>query len=353
MNLQYIADKAGVSRMTVSRALRNHPEVSESTKRKVLEVAEEHGYSPNPMVSILMSQVARSKRATYRPTLIFAVSGQRFSASEVEAGRSGGSIIGARNRAAELGYNLEVMEFQSNNMSQKRFSDILAARRTPGLIISPSEDPHANYSFDFKNISAVAIGYSIREPKLNRVCLDYYVCMMKTLESLWQEGYRRFGLILREETDSRILHLWSSGFLTFHWSNAQQGRDNILITETLKEPQFASWFKKSRPEVILSYNDTEYCEWERKLRSPKTRPCRFVHLDQDFIHNENALIGSIESARYELGQAAVDQLVGLIKRNSTGIPKRQHTVLIEPRYLPTQSSPQEPTEKKKKSLPAT
>lgn len=333
MNLQEIADKAGVSRMTVSRALRNHPEVSEATRKKVLDIATSHGYSPNPMVSILMSQVAQSKRGSYKPTLVYAVSGEKISAREAEEGRAGASITGARDRAAQLGYNLEVLEVKSHNMSQKRFSDILAARRTPGLIIAPSEDPEASYTFDFKDLSAVAIGYSIREPKLHRVCLDYYVCITNTLKKLWQKGYRKFGLILRKETDSRILHLWSSGFLTFHWSQGVSCDENIVIAEGLSEKEFSTWFRKVRPEVIFSYTDFEYSTWVQKLKRSKDKPCQFVHFDRDFVNKKDVLLGSIESARYELGQAAIDLLVGQIKRNSTGIPDRQRTVLIEPKYF--------------------
>ncbi|MGE5582298.1 MAG: LacI family DNA-binding transcriptional regulator, partial [Bacillota bacterium] len=39
-----IAKKAGVSYATVSRALNNHPEVNEATRKKIFEIASEMGY---------------------------------------------------------------------------------------------------------------------------------------------------------------------------------------------------------------------------------------------------------------------------------------------------------------------
>ena len=44
-----VAKKAGVSTMTVSRAINNKGEITEATRQKVLQVAAELGYRPNRM----------------------------------------------------------------------------------------------------------------------------------------------------------------------------------------------------------------------------------------------------------------------------------------------------------------
>lgn len=46
-NMQDIADKAGVSRATVSRVLSDHPSVKAATRKKVLHWVKELGYEPN------------------------------------------------------------------------------------------------------------------------------------------------------------------------------------------------------------------------------------------------------------------------------------------------------------------
>ncbi|MEM9212727.1 MAG: LacI family DNA-binding transcriptional regulator [Pseudomonadota bacterium] len=46
--LKDIADRLGVSPMTVSRAYRNHPSVNPETKKRVMAAIHEMGYSPNP-----------------------------------------------------------------------------------------------------------------------------------------------------------------------------------------------------------------------------------------------------------------------------------------------------------------
>src|SRR4051812_34436132 len=42
-----IARQLGVSKMTVSRAINNHPEVSDETRTRILETAQKLNYRPN------------------------------------------------------------------------------------------------------------------------------------------------------------------------------------------------------------------------------------------------------------------------------------------------------------------
>ncbi len=56
MNLEDIAKRAGVSRSTVSRVVNGQEYVSERTRRKVLAVIDEVGFSPNPAGRMLVTQ---------------------------------------------------------------------------------------------------------------------------------------------------------------------------------------------------------------------------------------------------------------------------------------------------------
>src|SRR5947209_15920972 len=63
ITLRDIAAKAGVSVMTVSRALRNHPNLASDTRARILQLADRLGYRPNPMVSALMRYRGAGRRA--------------------------------------------------------------------------------------------------------------------------------------------------------------------------------------------------------------------------------------------------------------------------------------------------
>lgn len=49
-SLQDIAARLGVHPSTVSRALRNHPAISEAVRLRVQAVAREFAYKPNPLI---------------------------------------------------------------------------------------------------------------------------------------------------------------------------------------------------------------------------------------------------------------------------------------------------------------
>ena len=50
VTMQDIAEKAGVTKATVSLALRKHSSISQSMQEKVAQLAEEMNYRPNPFV---------------------------------------------------------------------------------------------------------------------------------------------------------------------------------------------------------------------------------------------------------------------------------------------------------------
>ena len=62
VRMQELADQAGVSRMTVSRALRNSPGVSKATCLRIQALATARGYCPDPLIQRLTSHLAESHR---------------------------------------------------------------------------------------------------------------------------------------------------------------------------------------------------------------------------------------------------------------------------------------------------
>ena len=59
MNLDDIAQLAGVSRATVSRVINDHPDVSRTTREKVRVIIEQHNFQPNLAARMLVTQRTR------------------------------------------------------------------------------------------------------------------------------------------------------------------------------------------------------------------------------------------------------------------------------------------------------
>jgi DNA-binding LacI/PurR family transcriptional regulator len=59
VSLRDVAEKAKVTRMTVSLALRGHPSLPEASRRRIQAIARELGHRRDPVVSDLMSKLRR------------------------------------------------------------------------------------------------------------------------------------------------------------------------------------------------------------------------------------------------------------------------------------------------------
>jgi LacI family transcriptional regulator len=119
-----IARKLNVTRITVSKALRNHPDISAKMKKKVLDTAEALGYIPN-----LIAQNLTSKR-TFTLGVVIPDLENSFFAYAAD------SIIDA---ATEKNYNVFVTVSRENQNSEKLNIQKLIGMRVDGLLVCVSQ----------------------------------------------------------------------------------------------------------------------------------------------------------------------------------------------------------------------
>src|SRR4051812_9101251 len=68
-SLEQIAQRAHVSRSTVSRVMRHDPRISPETAARVRAAAKELDYRPNPLLSTLMERVRVGRNVSYQGTI--------------------------------------------------------------------------------------------------------------------------------------------------------------------------------------------------------------------------------------------------------------------------------------------
>ncbi len=120
MNIRQVAAVAGVSHMTVSRVLNNHPNIKESTRRKVLDVIEQLNYRPN---------LAARALATQRT--------QRFGVL-IEDSHEYGPLQTLRSfedAARESGYSVTTAPLGGSSMSPLDAVDHLVAQGVDGICV--------------------------------------------------------------------------------------------------------------------------------------------------------------------------------------------------------------------------
>jgi LacI family transcriptional regulator len=120
LTIRDVAEAAGVSTMTVSRVLNNHPDVSAKTRKRIQEIIDDLGYAPNLMASSL-----RQGRTN---TLGVAASGiEYFGPSR--------TIVGIEQQAEALGYSLllNLLHHPESNTGEE-ILDAMLARQVDGIV---------------------------------------------------------------------------------------------------------------------------------------------------------------------------------------------------------------------------
>lgn len=326
ITLQDIANKAEVSRATVSLALRNHPSLPVTTRQRIQQVAGQLGYRPNPLVSTLMSyqRAARSDRPTNLTLALLLKFSRRGSWQQY---LSPDLISGAAERAGQLGYRLEEFWLDDLKMDGKRLSQILFQRGVPGVILAPMPAAVGHFDLDWAKLSAVTIGYSLARPELHRVTSDRYHAMLLAVHELRKRGYRRLGLALESNQDERVHHQWVAPFLWEQMHGKPTDRVPLLIVkgEEWNEQRFEAWFRENSPEVILGY-DPQIIAWLERLGRRVPRDVGFAHL---WNPDQSGKLAGLYHNPPGIGASAVDFLVAMIHTNDRGVPQSPRVMQLE------------------------
>ncbi len=326
VRLREIAEKAGVSRATVSLALRNHSSIPAATRERVRAAADALGYRPNPLVSALMTyhRTTQPRRATHL-TLAMIVNFARR--APWQSYLSEGLLNSAAARAEQMGYRLEEFWLGDLKMTGSRLSTVLFRRSVPGVIVAPLPAAHGHLRMEWDHFSPVAIGSSLLRPPLHRVTTGRFQAMRVAVRHLRRMGYRRLGLAMHANQDARVDHQWAAAF---HWEQQQVPEAHRTIPFVVEdrdweERNFAEWFKANRPQVILGYEPV-VIEWLKNLGMRVPEDVGFAHLWIPDLSGEYAGIYHDPPA---IGSAAVDFVVGMIQRNERGVPVSPQTLLLE------------------------
>src|SRR5688572_21735969 len=122
VRLKDIAARAGVSVMTVSKVMRDAPDISVATKARIKTLAQQLGYVPDSM-----AQGLRTRTTKLFGLVISTVTNPIFARI----------VLAIEERAHELGYELILAQHLLNAEREDTIIRRLLARRVDGLFLSP------------------------------------------------------------------------------------------------------------------------------------------------------------------------------------------------------------------------
>ena len=325
--LQDVARKARVHRSTVSLALRNCSRISAETRNRVQTIAKELGYHANPLVTALM----RSRRHghTIKNVVLAYVTNHstRYGWRPPHHDRPD-YFPGACARAEELGYKLEHFWLAEPGMSPARFADILTNRGIHGILIGRLPFGTGEITLPWERFSAVALGLTLRKPELHRVAEDGFESAARAIRHCLTAGHRRIGFVIPEPNDSPTMaERWQGAYA--HHQMSLPPEDRLPLCEYRPPDEFPhhflDWFKRHRPDVILSAVAHPMTELLAERGADFSRGVEVVLLANDKPGEGHS---GIHLDPAEIGGLAVDMLVGMMHRGETGLPARPHQVLV-------------------------
>lgn len=326
---QDVARMAGVNRATVSLALQGNPRIPATTRERILNICQELGYAPDPMLSALATYRNEGRPAEFRGTLGWlAQESETYVWKEIP--HFAAYLKGAQSRAEKHGYRIEVLDLGKMNLSWGQVARIARSRGIDGVLLCPQPYPNASLlEFPWADFSVVTFGYTIKEPKLNLVtaaqCRAAFVCT----EQMFLRGYKRIGFCCTPDHNKRTNYNFTAGYLAA-WEIYGKGK-HMPICEGL---DYWAWFEHHRPDAILSCTRDV---WLPLLTSHGISVPDEVGLALPLLDKADGPESGVWEDNEQIGATAVDLLVSSLHHRQRGIPMRQHHMLIEGAWVEAQT----------------
>ena len=323
--LKHIADLLGVSKMTVSRALREGTSVDPELRAKIREIAREIGYQADSRISQVMSSIRRSQIPRYRETLAIVWTHRR---SERDASNYFFEEIlsGANERAQQLGYKLEEHVMAGQAMNGRTLSRILHSRGIRGVLIAPpgSERTHPHIWLDWKKFCSVLIGCSFANARIGRVQPDHYLACVLAIRRLKRLRYRRMALVLSHSMDERTARLVRSAFLSFHPLGLKESEKLIYTSDRPDAKALSKWMSHAKPDVILANFENPFPRPEQLLPANGNQ---FDLVALNWSESQPAIAG-VNQQLAIIGGHAIDLLISRLQSNQFGLEESAPTVNV-------------------------
>ncbi|MBD5780074.1 LacI family DNA-binding transcriptional regulator [Pelagicoccus sp. NFK12] len=324
VTIRDIAERAGVSKSTVAYALKEDSQCAAATRERIQRIAMEMGYVANPLVSAHLANVRRAEsKAGYLATLAY-LSDRPLKQMLAQGFPHMGAYDGARERANELGYHLEVFHYENPDLSWDRLKGILQSRGIHGVVIGPHRGSKVQLDMEWDCFSTVIIGDSIAYPRFHSVGFDHLGNMELLFSRLFRKKGRRIGLALSGFINRRVRFQFRSAFDFFQEELETDMRVPALISEQWEPAVFLKWYSEYKPEVIV----TVYDDVRRWLDSIGVRVPQDVEIATPAIMADSLDYSGIHLPLKTLGKLAVDTVAAQLFRNEKGIPESRCVSLV-------------------------
>jgi len=305
--LEDIARVAGTSKSTVSRALSNSLRIAPVTRSRILRIANELNYRPDPA----LSAIAKSRWRTSSPRQGWSILYlQSKSRDRTNAER-------CRRFAESLGFHLDSLDLH-HYATAAQVDRILRARNIRGALIGPIPDPSTTIALDldFARIAVVCCGLGRTHPPTDVITWDHFENVRGVWAKARADGHRRIGVILMRHVPMAEDDVARDSAARFELE-ATPRRNRIPILTISQDCNDSSgirrWATRYAPDAVLAF--------------PASLGNAVCSIPKPAIYS---LVGHPHTRYHDatLERAAIEHLVSLIRANQTGLPEIPKRILL-------------------------
>lgn len=324
-----IAEQVGVSKNTVSLALRGDRSISTATRERVRATAERLGYKPNALVAQLTAQLRSRRGAGFQAKLALLNAHRDQGAFRTHA-TIPAYVAGCRRRGAQLGYDFDEFWLHEPAQRSEALLRILRARGIRGAIVIGLMERNqlpAHLAPIWDELPCVVTGVRTRGPALSFSCVDHHDLVIQACERALALGYRRPALVVDRRIDRLVEGRFSGAMLTAQQAlPANRRLPAFLDLEAARQdPEvFFAWFRRHRPDVLLSLYNVVF-PWLKHLGCNVPADVGVIQLEW---RESQAEVAGMNQHNDAVGEAAVDMVVGQLHRNECGVPAFPRATLI-------------------------
>jgi LacI family transcriptional regulator len=323
--VRLIAEICAVSRSTVSLALRRDPRISAHVTDLVRKTAFQLGYSPDPKVSQVMSQIARKEKP--QKNCLGILLGDFF--KRPDPWREYPWLARFRReiaaRAGEYGYTVDTFWLGEPGMTGRRMKQILLTRAIEGLIAFDHLQVQVEIDFDFSPFASSVIGHGLAKTGLDAVGGNFHNDLSRALHKTIEQGYQTPGLAIDNSYTHQSFHAWKSSYCYQESIIAERERIPVCVYDRDNLVTLGDWYSRHRPDAILGLSWSTYRDLQTLgLNIPND--VGFVTLLQD---DRTPNVTGMELQYKAIATRAVDLVAERLRRFEKGLPATPELILID------------------------
>lgn len=307
VTMRDVAEKAGVSKSTVSQYINHRYEyMAEETKKRIEQSIQELGYIPN-FIAKSLKQKKTSTIGVIVANILHAFSTEIIRAIEDVCESNDVQIF--------------VCNADDNPCKERSYIEMLMAKQVDGLIIFPTSGNIELYqSLKDSGVPIVFLDRQIDCPIYPTLLLNNDLAARIAVEEIINGGKRRIGVVgtsIKRNITPRLERI--EGYKKTLKKHSISVEENWIITEDrhkIYERLEILWEEKNFPDAFFAVNDLSLIELLKFIRMKDLRIPEDVSVtaidDSPFLALTTPPITVVKQPTFEMGKDAATTLLDLI-----------------------------------------